>query len=143
MLKILFSYALRNLLRVRLRTFFTLFVISLVFSLFILLSSIGKELSQQIANTLDEQQIDVVIQSKFSTTPFSFSISEKMVKEVDASLTDGTHVVTQVVPLDAFYPAESYHQKYFENNKSAPYCQLIIEPKIEKIRKRFAELLKG
>ena len=68
--------------------------------------------------------------------------AEKMIKEVDASLKDGTRVVTQVVPLGKFFPAEEDHQKYFEKNTSAPYCQLVIEPKVEKVRKRFAELLK-
>ena len=66
---------------------------------------------------------------------------EKMIKEVDESLKDGTRVVTQIVPLGKFFPAEEYHQKYFEKNVSAPYCQLVIEPKVEKVRKRFAELL--
>jgi len=69
--------------------------------------------------------------------------AEKMIKEVDASLKDGTRVVTQVVPLGKFFPAEEYHQKYFEKNTSAPYCQLVIEPKVEKVRKRFAELVKS
>ncbi len=67
--------------------------------------------------------------------------AEKMIKEVDASLHDGTRVVTQVVPLGKFFPAEEYHRDYFKKNTSAPYCQLIIEPKVEKVRKRFAELL--
>lgn len=66
---------------------------------------------------------------------------EKMMKEVDESLKDGTRVVTQVVPLGRFFPAEEYHQEYFKKNPSAPYCQLIIEPKVEKVRKRFAELV--
>lgn len=69
------------------------------------------------------------------------AIAEKMIDDVQKSLTDGTHVVTQLVPLDTFYPAESYHQNYFKTNTSAPYCQLIIEPKVEKVRKRFAELV--
>jgi peptide-methionine (S)-S-oxide reductase len=68
--------------------------------------------------------------------------AEKLVKEVDESLQDGTHVVTQVVPLQEFFPAESYHQNYFKSNTSAPYCQIVIEPKIEKVKKRFAELVK-
>lgn len=68
-------------------------------------------------------------------------IAEKLIKDVDVSLTDGTHVVTQLEPLTVFYPAESYHRNYFKENKSAPYCQLIIEPKVEKVRKRFAELV--
>ncbi len=70
------------------------------------------------------------------------TVAEKMVKEVNESLTDGTRVVTQVVPLGKFFKAEEYHQDYFKTNTSAPYCQLIIEPKIEKVKKRFAELVK-
>jgi peptide-methionine (S)-S-oxide reductase len=67
--------------------------------------------------------------------------AERIIKEVDESIIDGTRVVTQLVPLKEFYPAEDYHKDYFANNRSAPYCQIIIEPKIEKIRKRFAELV--
>lgn len=69
------------------------------------------------------------------------TIAERIIKEVNDSLNDGTRVVTQLVPLDEFYPAEDYHVNYFAINKSAPYCQLIIEPKVEKVRKRFAELV--
>lgn len=69
-------------------------------------------------------------------------VAEAKIKEIDESLKDGTRVVTQLEPLGTFYPAESYHQNYFKTNTSAPYCQLIIEPKVEKVRKRFAELLK-
>jgi len=68
--------------------------------------------------------------------------AEKLIKEIDASLTDGTRVVTELKPLEMFYPAENYHKNYFATNTSAPYCQLIIEPKVEKVRKRFAELVK-
>ena len=64
-----------------------------------------------------------------------------MVASVQDSLTDGTRVVTEVVPLERFYPAESYHQDYFKQNTTAPYCELVIEPKIEKIRARFAQLV--
>ena len=64
------------------------------------------------------------------------------IQEIQESLKDGTRVVTQVIPLATFYVAEEYHRNYFKENTSAPYCQLIIEPKIEKVRKRFAELVK-
>ncbi|HUO55863.1 MAG TPA: peptide-methionine (S)-S-oxide reductase MsrA [Candidatus Paceibacterota bacterium] len=74
-------------------------------------------------------------------TPEEKEIAEKLLKEVQESLTDGTRVVTQVVPLEHFYKAEDYHQNYFNENKSAPYCELVIEPKVEKVRKRFHELL--
>ncbi len=70
------------------------------------------------------------------------SVAEKLIKDVDESLNDGTRVVTQLVPLDKFFPAEGYHQNYFKANTSAPYCQIIIEPKVERVRERFAELVK-
>ena len=42
-------------------------------------------------------------------------------------------IVTEIVPLKKFYKAEDYHQQYFDNNSSAPYCQLVIAPKLEKL----------
>ena len=68
--------------------------------------------------------------------------AERITKEIQESLKDGSRVVTQVVPLGKFTPAESYHQNYYKNNSNAPYCMLVIEPKIEKVRKRFAELVR-
>ena len=68
--------------------------------------------------------------------------AERVAEEIQESLKDGTRVVTQVIPLGKFFPAESYHQNYYKENTSAPYCQLIIEPKVEKVKKRFAELVK-
>lgn len=58
------------------------------------------------------------------------------------AFSNGASIVTEVKQLEQFYEAEDYHKKYFENNKSAPYCQIVIEPKIEKIRVRFEKLLK-
>ena len=68
--------------------------------------------------------------------------AEARVHEIQGSLKDGSRVVTQVEPLGKFYKAEDYHQNYFKTNTGAPYCQIVIEPKIEKVRKRFAELVK-
>ncbi len=51
-------------------------------------------------------------------------------------------VTTSVEPLKQFYKAKDYHQKYFENHKDAGYCQLTIAPKIEKVEKKFKNLLK-
>ena len=68
--------------------------------------------------------------------------AERVAREIQESLKDGTRLVTQILPLGKFFKAEDYHQNYFKDNTSAPYCQLIIEPKIEKVRKRFAELVK-
>lgn len=51
-------------------------------------------------------------------------------------------VVTELKPLDHFYPAEDYHQDYFNKNPQAGYCQAIINPKLAKFNKEFASLLK-
>ena len=45
-------------------------------------------------------------------------------------------IVTEIVPLTAFYAAEAYHQDYYRNHLSAPYCRAIIEPKVEKMEKQ-------
>jgi peptide-methionine (S)-S-oxide reductase len=51
-------------------------------------------------------------------------------------------VVTEVVPLQKFWPGEDYHQDYFENNPRQRYCQIVIAPKVAKFRKQFLERLK-
>ncbi len=51
-------------------------------------------------------------------------------------------IVTEVVPFNNFYIAESYHQDYYNNNKNAMYCKLVIDPKIEKLKKNFGKYLK-
>jgi peptide-methionine (S)-S-oxide reductase len=50
--------------------------------------------------------------------------------------------VTQVAPLDVFYPAEGYHQNYFERNQYQPYCQIVIAPKVAKVRQHYLTRLK-
>ena len=52
-------------------------------------------------------------------------------------------VVTEIVEAAEFYPAEDYHQDYFELNGTAPYCRAVINPKIDKVRKVFADKLKS
>ncbi len=52
-------------------------------------------------------------------------------------------IVTTVEPFKIFYPAEEYHQNYYKNNESKPYCQAIINPKVAKIREQYADLLKN
>ncbi|HEY4520971.1 MAG TPA: peptide-methionine (S)-S-oxide reductase MsrA [Candidatus Paceibacterota bacterium] len=69
------------------------------------------------------------------------AVAEKIITEVNESLKDGTRVVTELIPFTNFYVAEDYHKNYYQNNTSAPYCQIVIEPKIEKVWKRFAELV--
>ena len=50
--------------------------------------------------------------------------------------------MTQIQKLDEFYSAEDYHKDYFKNNKLNPYCLLVINPKVNKIKKKYFELLK-
>ncbi|MFB6282073.1 MAG: peptide-methionine (S)-S-oxide reductase MsrA [Haloferacaceae archaeon] len=50
-------------------------------------------------------------------------------------------IVTEVAPLDEFYPAEEYHQDYYERNPDKPYCRVQIPPKLGKVREEFPELL--
>ena len=69
------------------------------------------------------------------------AIAERIIREVQDSLKDGSRIVTHVEPFATFFSAEEYHRNYYKENTSAPYCQLIIEPKLEKVRKRFAELV--
>ena len=52
-------------------------------------------------------------------------------------------VVTEVVPLTKFYPAEAYHRDYYDRNPEQGYCQVVISPKVAKLRQKFAEMLKA
>ncbi|MCA9346713.1 peptide-methionine (S)-S-oxide reductase MsrA [Candidatus Saccharibacteria bacterium] len=51
-------------------------------------------------------------------------------------------IVTEIKILDKFYPAETYHQNYYNNNTSAGYCQVVINPKLDKFRNNFKKYLK-
>ena len=51
-------------------------------------------------------------------------------------------IVTQLEPLTIFYPAEINHQDYYNRNSSAGYCQVVIDPKVRKLRERYADKLK-
>jgi peptide-methionine (S)-S-oxide reductase len=64
------------------------------------------------------------------------------IDNINNSHMKGKKIVTEVVPLETFYEAENYHRDYYERNKSAPYCELVINPKLEKVQKDFANLLK-
>ena len=48
-----------------------------------------------------------------------------------------SNIVTEIVPFKSFYQAENYHKNYYDANKSQPYCQLVIDPKIQKLYKEF------
>jgi len=50
--------------------------------------------------------------------------------------------VTELMPLYKLFRAKDYHQKYFDDNYSKPYCQIVISPKVAKFKNKFAGLLK-
>ena len=95
--------------------------------------------------TVDRQGNDVGPQYRsviFYSTPIQKEAAEAFVAKLNASHQMGAPVVTTVEPLGAFYPAEDYHRQYYEHHKDQPYCQLVINPKLDKVREKFAELLK-
>ena len=68
-------------------------------------------------------------------------IAEEVIARFTAENVYDKPIVTQVVPLDIFYPAEDYHQDYFANNSAQPYCAAVIAPKVAKLRKLYAARL--
>lgn len=64
------------------------------------------------------------------------------IKALDASGTENGPVVTQVVPFDVFYPAEREHQLFYRNNPGSMYCQIVISPKVAKVRQKFSSMLR-
>lgn len=68
--------------------------------------------------------------------------AEKSLNKVALSIWDEP-IVTQIQQLQRFYPAEAYHQNYFNNNPSKAYCQAVINPKLQKFQEKFENLLKN
>lgn len=68
--------------------------------------------------------------------------AEAVIDHINNSNQTGEPIITELEPLDRFYEAEDYHKDYFERNRNAPYCQIIINPKLEKIQEKFSHLLK-
>ena len=95
--------------------------------------------------TLNRQGADVGTQYRsavFYTTEQQKSVAAAFIKKLNESDPNGKPIVTEITPLTTFYEAENYHRDYFKNNPNQPYCQLIIEPKVQKLQKQFADLLK-
>ena len=71
-------------------------------------------------------------------------LAEKYKTELDRSGAYDKPIVTQIAPMEKFYPAENYHYDYYEYNKDKnPYCAVVVRPKLEKFRKVFSEKLKA
>ena len=73
----------------------------------------------------------------FTHSPEQQATAEALVRELtDEQLFDAP-IVTEVRPLDTFYPAEDYHQDYFRQNPNQPYCRAVVGPKLAKFRAKF------
>ncbi len=70
-------------------------------------------------------------------------IAEAYIRQLDEAHVFRVPIATQVVPLQAFYPAEGYHQNYCNLNPHNPYVAAVAEPKVEKTRKVYAEMVKS
>lgn len=93
--------------------------------------------------TLNRQGNDVGTQYRsavFYSNGKQKEIAENSVQKTQKLWNDP--VVTEIQPLVAFYPAEDYHQNYFAKNPNQAYCQVVINPKLAKLRESFASKLK-
>ncbi|MGQ0816072.1 MAG: peptide-methionine (S)-S-oxide reductase MsrA [Gemmatimonadota bacterium] len=68
--------------------------------------------------------------------------AEEKIRELEAEKTWDDPIVTQVQPLEQFYPAEEYHRDYFERNPTQGYCSAVIAPKVAKARSKFMQKLR-
>ncbi|TME99847.1 MAG: peptide-methionine (S)-S-oxide reductase MsrA [Chloroflexi bacterium] len=95
--------------------------------------------------TLNRQGADVGTQYRsaiFYHSPEQEQVAREVIAATNASGIWRALLVTQLEPLDRFYPAEGYHQNYYERNPYQPYCQVIIAPKVAKVRERYLARLK-
>jgi peptide-methionine (S)-S-oxide reductase len=67
--------------------------------------------------------------------------AEAYKQQLNGSGTFGAPIVTEITPFKNFYPAEQYHQNYFNLNPEQSYCAAVIRPKVEKFKKQFADVL--
>lgn len=96
--------------------------------------------------TLNRQGADVGAQYRsviFYHSEEQRDVAKQVMKEVDDSGIWGKPMVTELVPFDAFYKAEDYHQEFFAKNPTQGYCAVVIAPKVLKFRKKYASLLKS
>jgi peptide-methionine (S)-S-oxide reductase len=95
--------------------------------------------------TLNRQGADVGTQYRsiiLYNSPEQEEIARSVMAEVETSGVWRSRLVTELVPLERFYPAEAYHQNYFETNPYQPYCQIVIAPKVAKVREKYLARLK-
>ena len=95
--------------------------------------------------TLNRQGYDAGTQYRsavFYQNDTQKELTEKMIEALEDAKVFENSIVTEITENDIFYPAENYHQDYYNNNKNQGYCVAIINPKLDKLRAHFKELLK-
>ncbi len=93
--------------------------------------------------TLNRQGNDVGTQYRsgiYFTTPEQAAEAQAIIAELTQANAFGRPIVTEVKPLDNYWPAEAYHQDFFERNPHQGYCMAVAAPKVAKFRKTFARL---
>jgi len=94
---------------------------------------------------LNRQGNDVGTQYRsaiFWHSPEQKAEAEAAIAELSASKQFAAPIVTEVSEATTFYPAEDYHQRYYEQNPHQPYCQFVVAPKVAKAQAKFADRLK-
>ena len=96
--------------------------------------------------TLNRQGADVGTQYRsaiFYHNDEQKQLAEKYKKKLTEAEVFDQPIVTEITPASVFYKAEDYHQNYYNLNGDAPYCAMVIQPKVEKFKKVFKEKLKN
>lgn len=76
----------------------------------------------------------------YYTTPEQKQVADDMIREMGQDKLFGRPIVTEVVAMANYWPAEPYHQDFFEKNPTQGYCMAVAAPKVAKFRKTFADL---
>ena len=96
--------------------------------------------------TLNRQGNDAGTQYRsgiYFTTPEQKALADDLIREMSQDKLFGAPVVTEVLPLANYWPAEDYHQDFFEKNPYQGYCMAVAAPKVAKFRKTFSRLAKS
>lgn len=96
--------------------------------------------------TLNRQGADIGTQYRsviFYRDAHQKRIAEEVIAEIKAERLWNNPIVTELAPFEVFYEAEDYHQEYYLKNPNQGYCRVVIDPKVSKFRKKFAERLKS
>lgn len=95
--------------------------------------------------TLNAQGPDTGTQYRsiiLARSPEQEAVARGVIAELAQQDVFGAPIVTEVRPLEVFYPAEAYHQQYFQQNPAKAYCAAMIAPKVAKLRRNYAARLK-